>query len=344
MLRLSDFDYNLPEDRIAQNPAEPRDSSKLLVLDGKSISHRTFSDLSDLLNPGDLLVMNNTRVTARRLSGERETGGKVEALLLKHLGDNEFEALVKPAKRLKAGTKVSFSAALLAEIMAEGEGGVRTLRFEGEGDVSALIEATGSVPLPPYITTTTAPDERYQTVYSAAPGSSAAPTAGLHFTNLLLQALKQKGVDTSYITLDVGIDTFRPVQFENLAEHKMHGERFTIPSETRDKLAAAKGRVIAVGTTTVRALETASIGPRMVKTGEGCSSLFITPGYEFKTVDAMLTNFHMPRTTMLLMVSALCGKDTLFHAYDEALKNDYRFLSFGDSMLIINPSKGENHA
>jgi S-adenosylmethionine:tRNA ribosyltransferase-isomerase len=344
MLRLSDFDYNLPEDRIAQEPAEPRDSSKLLVLSDNSISHRKFSDLPALLEPGDLIVLNNTRVTARRLLGERETGGKIEALLLRQIGDGQFEALVKPAKRLKPGTKVSFGAALRAEIMSEGKGGLRILRFQGDGDISALVEASGSVPLPPYITKTTAPDERYQTIYSAMPGSSAAPTAGLHFTDSLLQSLKQRGIETAYVTLDVGIDTFRPVQTENLIDHKMHGERYIIPAATRDAVAAAKGRVIAVGTTTVRALETASIGKRMLKAGEGCSSLFITPGYEFKTVDAMLTNFHMPRTTMLLMVSALCGKDTLFHAYEEALKNDYRFLSFGDSMLILNPSKGENHA
>ena len=335
MLRLSDFDYDLPEDRIAQNPADPRDSSKLLVLDGGVVSHKAFRDLPSLLETGDLLVLNNTRVTARRLVGERASGGIVEALLLRHLGDGCYEALTKPAKRVKIGAGMAFEGGLRAEVVGQGDDGIRTLRFDCSAEE---IAKAGSVPLPPYIHSSTAPDERYQTVYSSAPGSSAAPTAGLHFTPELIAALTEKGIDVAYVTLDVGIDTFRPVQAENIAEHKMHGERFYIPAETRDVVASAKGKVVAVGTTAVRALETASIGERVLRAGDGCSSLFITPGYKFKTVDAMLTNFHMPRTTMLLMVSALCGKDTLMNAYEQALNSDYRFLSFGDSMLILNPS------
>ena len=341
MLRLSDFDYDLPEDKIAQNPAEPRDSSKLLVLDGDEISHRAFRELPSLLEPGDLLVLNNTRVTARRLLGERDTGGKVEALLLRDLGEGCYEALTKPAKRLKIGSAMAFERELRAEVVGQSDDGIRTLRFDCSAEE---IAKAGTVPLPPYIHSSTAPDERYQTVYSSAPGSSAAPTAGLHFTPELIAALTENGVGVAYVTLDVGIDTFRPVQAENMEEHKMHGERFYIPAETRDAVAGATGRIVAVGTTAVRALETASIGEKALRAGDGCSSLFITPGYKFKTVDAMLTNFHMPRTTMLLMVSALCGKDNLFRAYEQALNNNYRFLSFGDSMLILNPSKGENYA
>lgn len=344
MLRLSDFDYALPESAIAQNPAEPRDSSKLLVVAGGEPSDHVFSDLPQLLSPGDLLVLNNTRVTARRLMGERESGGKVQALLLHNSEPHVYEALVKPAKRVKNGTSIWFAEGLSATVIDEAEGGMRTLRFQPSANLTKSIDQIGSVPLPPYIHSTNADDERYQTVYAKAPGSSAAPTAGLHFTPELLAKLGERGVCTAFVTLDVGVDTFRPVQSENFEEHKMHGERYFIPVETRDAVASATGRIVAVGTTTVRALETASLDCRLIRAGDGCSSLFIKPGYPFRTVDAMLTNFHMPRTTMLLMVAALCGKETLMRAYQHALINDYRFLSFGDSMLILTPSKGENHA
>ncbi|MEO7454439.1 MAG: tRNA preQ1(34) S-adenosylmethionine ribosyltransferase-isomerase QueA [Fimbriimonadales bacterium] len=344
MLRLSDFDYVLPEDRIAQNPVEPRDSAKMLVVDCGEIKHRVFSDLPELLSPGDLLVLNNTRVTALRLFGERPGGGKTEVLLLRESQPLTFESLVKPAKKLKVGTSIAFEGGLEATVVGEGSDGIRTISFRSFDGFESALAAAGRVPLPPYIRETQATDERYQTVYAETPGSSAAPTAGLHFTDDLFARLTEKQIDTAFVTLDVGIDTFRPMQSENPDDHKMHGESFFIPKATRDAVANASGRVIAVGTTSVRALETASIDKRMLQPGPGCSSLFVKPGYRFKTVDAMLTNFHMPRTTMLFMVAALCGKDTLLSAYESALTADYRFLSFGDSMLILNPSTGENHA
>src|SRR5688500_9256176 len=250
MLRLSEFDYLLPEDRIAQNPAEPRDSSKLLVLDGGVISHRVFSDLPSLLEPGDLLVLNNTRVTARRLVGQRETGGAVEALLLREAEPLVYEALLKPAKRMKVGAAVRFSGGLRAEIIAEGDHGLRTLKFDSVDG----IDNAGSVPLPPYIHSTNAPDERYQTVYAQTHGSSAAPTAGLHFTPELLSRLRDKGIGTAFVTLEVGIDTFRPMQSEDVSEHKMHAERFFISDENRNAVPNATGRVIAVGTASARRL------------------------------------------------------------------------------------------
>jgi S-adenosylmethionine:tRNA ribosyltransferase-isomerase len=315
-----------------------------MVVDGSEINHRVFRDLPTLLNPGDLLVLNNTRVTALRLFGERSGGGKTEALLLRETAPYTFEALVKPAKKVKTGTRLEFENGLAAQVVEEGEEGLRTLQFAPVEDFSNKLSGVGRIPLPPYIKHTDTPDERYQTVYADTPGSSAAPTAGLHFTDELLKRLKERGVDTAHITLDVGIDTFRPVQVEDVSQHKMHGERYFIPEATRDTVANAQGRIIAVGTTSVRALETASIDNRSLRAGAGCSSKFITPGYAFKTVDAMLTNFHMPRTTMMFMLAALCGKDALLSEYQHALSNDYRFLSFGDSMLILNPSKGEKHS
>ena len=340
MLRLSDFDYDLPETAIAQNPAEPRDSSRLLVLDSDTIEHRHFSDLAEYLEPGDLLVLNNTRVTARRLIGTRPSGGKVEALLLRDLGGGEYEALVKPAKKLQVGSGISFDE-LSAQVVAEGEDGIRTIKFQNQ---PLDLSDRGTVPLPPYIHSTNAPDERYQTIYAESAGSSAAPTAGLHFTDEVFASVRAKGVQIAFVTLDVGIDTFRPVQTDNFEDHKMHGERYFVPLRTSDAVAKAKGRIIAVGTTTVRALETAAIAQRTLKAGEGCSSIFITPGYTFKVVDALLTNFHMPKTTMLLLVSAFCGRNRLMEAYQSALIEKYRFLSFGDTMLVLNRRTGENHA
>ena len=339
MLRLSDFDYHLPEQAIAQNPAEPRDASRLLVLGPDSIEHRYFCDIADYFEPGDLLVLNNTRVTARRLIGARLGGGKSEALLLRDLGGGEFQALVKPAKKFKKGTSIKFDG-MTAEVTSDSEDGVCTLKFD---DPTSIADA-GSIPLPPYIHASNAPDERYQTIYAETAGSSAAPTAGLHFTDDVFGRLRAKGVKVAFVTLDVGIDTFRPVKVENLEHHKMHGERYSIPVRTREAVANTTGKVIAVGTTTVRALETAAIGERAIKAGEGCSSIFITPGYKFKVVDELLTNFHMPRTTMLLMVAAFCGRERLMAAYQEALNLQYRFLSFGDSMLVTSRPTGEKHA
>lgn len=332
-MRISDFDYVLPEDRIAQVPVEPRDSSKLLVLDpnGGVIEHHRFHELPALLDAGDLLVVNDTRVTARRLLGQKATGGSVEALLLREVSPGTWEALVRPGKRIKPGTELHFGDGLTATVVGETAFGGRTLRFDNPNGVSRA----GSVPLPPYIHAALESDDRYQTVFSDAPGSAAAPTAGLHFTAGLLDSLHVSGIETASITLDVSIDTFRPVQAENPADHKMHGERYAIPDRTATAISRCKGRVIAVGTTTVRALESAAFGYRQVRCGESVTDIFITPGFEFKAIDGMITNFHMPRTTMLLLVAALCGIDNLRKAYKIALESDYRFLSFGDAMLIL---------
>lgn len=338
MPELEVLDYSLPAEAIAPNPAEPRDSAKLLVLQGAELSHHTFRDLPKLLNPGDLLVLNNTRVSALRLIGRRTTGGAVEALLLRPEGKSTYEALVKPAKRLRAGAVIEFEHDVRATVVSEGEGGLRTLSFGDLADLQSRLAEIGSTPLPPYIYETSAPPSRYQTVYASVPGSSAAPTAGLHFTDAVFEALRTKGVDIAYVTLDVGIDTFRPVTGP---DHKMHGERYFVPPETASAIRDARGRVIAVGTTTVRTLETAAIGHRSVRAGEGCSSLFIKPGYRFHVVDGMITNFHMPHTSMLFMVAAMCGGVRLANAYQTALDAGYRFLSFGDAMLIIDQTEGD---
>lgn len=339
MTRISDYDYVLPESAIAQSPAEPRDSSRLLVLDKKSgaLRHDRFSNIGSYLRERDLLVLNDTRVTALRLLGKRETGGSVEALLLEPLGDGSYRALMKPGRRLQTGTRVDFGGehAHIGDVFDSGE---RELIFESTDGLEARLEKIGTTPLPPYITTPIPDAERYQTVYWKTSGSSAAPTAGLHFTSELIAKLKAEGIGIAQVTLAVGIDTFRPVQVDEIADHKMHGERYNIPNETAQAIANARGRIIAVGTTSARTLETAALGRRQVKPGAGCSSLFISPGYEFKIADGILTNFHMPRTTMLCMIAAICGRERLLQAYHEALEEGYRFLSFGDSMLVI----GEN--
>lgn len=340
-MRLSDFDYFLPEEAIAQTPCEPRDASKMLVLDleNDTISHKRFFDLPDILEEGDLVVMNQTRVSALRLFGEKLSGGKVETLLLKEIEEQTFEALVKPAKRLKKGAEVVFNENLRAIVTKELEGGVRVLQFEETDNFYGKIKENGKVPLPPYIHKYLPNEDRYQTVYAQTPGSSAAPTAGLHFTKEVFDNLKLKGVDTAYITLDISFDTFRPITSEIISKHKMHGERYLIPDSTAEKIKNTKGRIIAVGTTTVRALESSAVNPREVIAGENMTDKFITPGYELKIIDGMITNFHKPKTSMLLLVSALCGRDKLLNAYQEALNNNYRFLSFGDCMLIIGRRK-----
>jgi S-adenosylmethionine:tRNA ribosyltransferase-isomerase len=333
--RLSDYDYVLPEAAIAQKPIEPRDASKMLVLNSGAISHSTFRELPVFLKSGDLIIANNTRVSAIRLSGSKATGGQVEALLLREIGDGEYEAMLKPAKRLKFGAEIEFGGDLKAKVTRGHESGIAEIKFENGPDLKQKLADAGTVPLPPYVHELLEDAGRYQTVYACADGSAAAPTAGLHFTETVLDALREKGVDIAYITLDVGIDTFRPLTSEDVSAHIMHGEKFVVPKETAAKVSSARGRILAVGTTAVRALETAAIGERTVAPGAGCSSLFITPGYSFKIVDSMITNFHMPRTTMLLMVSALCGRENLKNAYLEALSKRYRFLSFGDCMLIL---------
>lgn len=339
-LPASAFDYDLPEELIAQEPLPNRSDSRLLVLrrDSGQIEHRRFFEVGDLLRPGDLLVVNDTRVTARRLFGHRLTGAKCEVLLLDtpaRDGDAWVtRAIVKPAKRLRPGELILFSDDLQARVVDAEEGGFRTLRLEGP-NVLAAVEQHGFVPLPPYISRDTRDDARYQTVYARHGGSAAAPTAGLHFTQGLLANLKAKGVAVARVTLDVGLDTFRPISAERLTDHPMHGERCRIGPETVQAIEQAKGRIIAVGTTSVRTLESFASGHRRVTAGEQVSRLFISPGYAFQVVDGMFTNFHMPRTTMLAMLAAMVGRDRLMAAYEEAVRHRYRFLSFGDGMVII---------
>lgn len=336
-MTLDAFDYHLPEELIAQEPLADRAGSRLLVLEKGSgrVRHQAFRDVVELLRPGDTLVMNDTRVTALRLMGHKTTGAEVEALLLNDAPEPfAFVALMRPGKRLQPGSRVEFAEGLVATVLNDLGEGRKTLQFDPAPDFHEKLKTFGKVPLPPYIGKELHEPERYQTVYAQTGGSSAAPTAGLHFTQEILAALAEKGVDLAWVTLDVGLDTFRPVQVDNIADHKMHGERCAISEETAEKVNGSKGRVIAVGTTSVRTLETHAVGRKRVLAGEKISELFIYPGYEWKVVDAMFTNFHMPKTTMLLMLSALTGGEALMAAYAEAVRERYRFLSFGDSMFI----------
>lgn len=324
------FDYDLPPELIAQSPAEPRDSSRLLVLPraGGPTEHRHFRDLAELLEPEDVLVLNDTRVSARRLLGRRPSGGAVELLLMRPLAEDRYEALTRPARRLRPGARVLFDDAPDAVIEEVKEGGQRVVRFEGP------IESAGEMPLPPYFHGTLPDPERYQTVYAAEDGSSAAPTAGLHFTQELLARIEQKGVRVARVTLHVGLDTFRPLPEGPVEMHRMHGETYTIPEATAQAVRFCAGRVIAVGTTAVRVLESA--GPReQTEAGRGTTRLFIKPGYEFRSVQGVITNFHLPRTTMLLMICAFAGRERVLAAYEEAKRVGYRFLSFGDAMAIL---------
>lgn len=336
---LSDYDYVLPEGSIAQAPLPDRAASRMLWLDPTSgvIRHLRFRDLVDLLEPGDLLVLNDTRVTARRLVGRKPTGGQVEVLVLGAAGGGRVTALVRPGRRLREGARIEFANGIQAEVCEIGAGGVRTLQWIGdptEAAVAALLES-GETPLPPYFHGHLADEGRYQTVYASTPGSAAAPTAGLHFTDEILGHLHEKGIRTATVTLDVGLDTFKPVQADELDHHSMHGEACTLPPETADAIEHCTGRIIAVGTTTVRTLETFAVADRRVGHGTQVTSLFIRPGYRFRIVDGMLTNFHLPRTTMLMMISAMAGRENVLSAYDEAIEKGYRFLSFGDAMLIL---------
>ena len=362
-VKISDFDYNLPPELIAQTPVEPRDSSRLLVLNSStgSIEHRHFRDLGEYLRPGDLLIANQSRVIPARLIGKREkTGGTAELLLLAarpDLGADYWETLVRPGRRLQEGAKIAFGRNLeqngpvevIAEILDRTDAGGRIVRFsrpEGSTDpttIGNLIEQIGRMPLPPYIHERLEDPERYQTVYSRISGSAAAPTAGLHFTPRLLEELKQQGVKIGFITLHVGLDTFRPVEVEDVHDHKMHSEEIFLDQETADLINETRrngGRVIAVGTTAVRTLE--SIFQLLqyqsdsdVKAYHGHTNMFITPGYHFKVVDMMITNFHLPKSTLMLLVSAFAGKDQIERAYQEAIEERYRFFSFGDAMLIF---------
>lgn len=336
MDRLSDYDYDLPESLIAQTPLADRAAARLLWLHRETgtVEHGHFRDVEQILQPGDLLVVNNTRVTARRIFGRKPTGGEVELLLLHELGPRCFDCLARPGRRLPVGSTIEFGEGWpLATVVAVTDGPTRTVEFSD--DPKALLAAAGTVPLPPYIAKPIEDPERYQTVFAQAGGSAAAPTAGLHFTDELVARLRAHSVDFAEVTLNVGIDTFRPVQVEQLDLHEMHGETCTLPIETAEKIHGCRGRIIAVGTTSVRTLETFAQGPRRVDTGTRSTSLFIRPGYRFQIIDGLFTNFHMPRTTMLMMIAAFAGHAAVFEAYRQAVEQRYRFLSFGDSMLIL---------
>ena len=339
-MKLSDFMYDLPEERIAQTPVEPRDHSRLMVLhrDTHEIEHRHFYDVIDYLNPGDVLVINETRVIPARLIGERPTGGACEVLLLRQLGPKRWETLVKPGRKLKPGAEVIFGGGRLrGRIVETTDVGGRIVDFECEGSFEETLDALGEMPLPPYIHERLQDRERYQTVYAKQEGSAAAPTAGLHFTPELLQRIREKGIEVVPVLLHVGLGTFRPVKVENVEEHEMHSEYFEVTEEAARRINAARergGRVIAVGTTSVRTLESAAEnGALMPKRGE--TKIFIRPGYQYQMVDALITNFHLPGSTLMMLVSALYDREHIIAAYEEAVRREYRFFSFGDAMLIL---------
>lgn len=334
--RLDAYDYDLPVARIAQHPLADRAASRLLWLpkEGGEPRHHGFRDVLEILRPGDLLVLNDTRVTARRLFGHKETGARVEVLLLRDLGAGRYEALVRPGRKLPDRARIAFEKGLAAVVERHLGEGRRVLDFGRELDPT-LVDRASYAPLPPYIGPLLRDASRYQTVYAQDGESAAAPTAGLHFTTELLAALADAGVRTATVRLEVGLDTFRPIQTADLAEHRMHGEVCAVPPATVEAVAGCRGRIVAVGTTTVRTLESFAVGPRRLASGKRESRLFIRPGYEFQIVDGMFTNFHMPRTSMLVMLAAMVGRERLFAAYHEAVAREYRFLSFGDSMLIL---------
>jgi S-adenosylmethionine:tRNA ribosyltransferase-isomerase len=341
-VRLSDFDFDLPEALIAQRPLEPRDASRLLVMrrSGGAIEHRHFRDLPEYLRPGDALVVNETKVMPARLMGVREgSGGAIEVLLLKRLERDRWETLVKPGKKARPGQRIIFGDGMLVGTVRETtEVGGRIIDFAYAGIFEQVLDRLGQMPLPPYIHERLENPERYQTVYAREWGSAAAPTAGLHFTPELLARLQGMGVEIHKVLLHVGLGTFRPVQIENVLEHKMHSEYYTVTPETADALNGVRargGRVIAVGTTSVRTLETVAAPDGQVQPGDGWTDIFIYPGYRFKAVDAMITNFHLPKSTLLMLISAFAGRDEVLAAYAEAVREQYRFFSFGDAMFIL---------
>lgn len=341
MLR-SDFYYDLPEELIAQTPVEPRNASRLMCVDRQSgdITHDHFYNLCKHLKKGDLLVMNNSRVLPARLYGEKEgTGSFIEFLLLEQKGDKLWEILVRPGKKAKPGTRFSFgNGRLKAEILETVEGGNRIAKFECEGNFFTALEDIGQMPLPPYITKKLEDKERYQTVYSHELGSAAAPTAGLHFTNEMLDDLRARGINTAFVTLHVGLGTFRPVKEDEVLKHKMHSEHYHLPKETAElikKTKAEGGRVIAVGTTSCRTLESVGTFFEDMDEHEGYTDIFIYPGYKFKVIDGLITNFHLPESTLIMLVSAFMGYDNTMNAYKTAVEDKYRFFSFGDAMLIL---------
>lgn len=342
MLKLSDFDYELPPELIAQEPLPQRDESRLLVVhrDREDFEHRIFREIVAYLTSGDLLVVNETKVLPVRLYGVKEsTGGRVEVLLLRAVGNDLWEALVRPGRRVPPGTRLVFGGGWLAgEVVARTETGGRLIRFRYEGAFEDVLRRVGEVPLPPYIKKKLSAPERYQTVYAREPGSAAAPTAGLHFTPELLTTIRAMGVEVVPVVLHIGLDTFRPVREENITAHRMHREEYFVPEATAAAINRAKAqrrRVIAVGTTVVRCLETVADERGRVRPGAGMTDLFIYPGYRFKVIDALITNFHLPRSTLLMLVAAFAGREKILRAYREAVQLRYRFYSFGDAMLIL---------
>lgn len=340
-MKTEDFNYLLPEEMIAQFPLKDRDYSKLLVLDKKSgnIEHKHFYDICEYFNAGDVLVLNDTRVLPARIFGNRpKKDEKIEVLLLSKQSDDIWECLVRPGKKMKIGTIIEFSNILKGEVLDITESGERIIKFTYDGIFENILDEVGIIPLPPYIHEKLEDKERYQTIYSKYKGSVAAPTAGLHFTEELLKKIREKGVKTVYLTLHVGLGTFRPVKEDNIEDHIMHTEIYNVPEETIDVIKKAKesgNKIFAVGTTSVRTLESLSHSDTGFKAGYGDTNIFIYPGFEFKIVDVLITNFHLPKSTLLMLVSAFSDREKVLNAYEEAKKNDYRFFSFGDAMLLI---------
>ena len=341
-MRTHDFWYDLPESLIAQTPLEQRDTSKLLVLDRASgeVKHKVFSDIIDYLQPGDCLVMNDSRVLPARLLGHRPTGGAAELLLLRDLGDKRWECLAKPGKKLTAGQTVIFgNGELTATIVDVCDDGNRIVEFQYEGIFLEVLERLGKMPLPPYIKAELDDQERYQTVYSREVGSAAAPTAGLHFTNILLEKIRQKGIKTAFVTLHVGLGTFRPVKADEISEHHMHSELCIISEDTAKILNETKqngGRIICVGTTSCRTLESLVEEDGLFSASSKWTDIFIYPGYQFKAMNALITNFHLPESTLVMLVSAFAGRENVLNAYNIAVNEQYRFFSFGDAMFITD--------
>jgi len=341
-MKTHDFYFDLPEELIAQTPVEPRDSSRLMTLDKRTgeVGHKHFYDIADLLAPGDCLILNDSRVLPARIYGVKEgTGAHVEFLLLENKGNDIWEALAKPGKRAKKGSRFVFGdGALRCEVIDVLEDGNRRIRFEYEGVFFQLLDKIGQMPLPPYIKAKLEDKERYQTVYSHETGSAAAPTAGLHFTPELLEKIKEKGIGIGFVTLHVGLGTFRPVSAEFLTDHKMHSEHYYMPQPTADLINATKnrgGRVIAVGTTSCRTIESVAQREGCFRESQGWTDIFIYPGYEFKGIDGLITNFHLPESTLIMLVSALAGRERVLKAYKVAVEERYRFFSFGDAMFIL---------
>ena len=339
-MKKSDFFFDLPQELIAQSPIPERDHSRLLVLDKATgaTEHRYFYDITEYLQPGDCLVLNDSRVLPARLLGSRAGGGAAEVLLLRDLGDSCWECLVRPGKKIRRGAKLSFgNGELTAEVMDVTDGGNRIVRFFYEGIFLEVLEALGKMPLPPYITKELEEPERYQTVYSRVIGSAAAPTAGLHFTDDLLERIREKGVEICFLTLHVGLGTFRPVKEDDIEDHLMHSEFCTVPEETAERVNKAKAeghRIVAVGTTSCRTLESFTDDSGILRGGSRWTDIFIYPGYRFRCIDSLITNFHLPESTLIMLVSALAGRENVLNAYSKAIEERYRFFSFGDAMLI----------